>query len=137
MDILNWWKGLENALDAATLRQQVIANNIANAGTPGYRGKAVAFEEEMRKALAAENDDELSVRPVSLDEPAGISGMQVHTKGEWEKVRPVVYDTGQPIDINQEMVNLAKNQIQYTMLTDKISGMMSGLTKCIDEVDRR
>jgi flagellar basal-body rod protein FlgB len=35
------------ALDAATLRQQAIANNIANANTPGYQPLRVSFENQL------------------------------------------------------------------------------------------
>jgi flagellar basal-body rod protein FlgB len=35
----------KRALDAGTLRQRVIASNLANAETPGYRSQEVAFEE--------------------------------------------------------------------------------------------
>ncbi len=139
MDILNWWKGLENALDAAALRQQVIANNIANAGNPNFTGKAVAFEEEVQKAMAAQENGDLSVRPVSLDESEeDLSKLDIRgDAGSWRYVRPKVYDTGRPIDINQEMVNLAKNQIQYNMLSNKIGGMMKGFINIIDQLDRR
>lgn len=43
------------ALDAAQMRQQAIANNIANATTPGYRPMSVRFEEQLasqRETLA-------------------------------------------------------------------------------------
>lgn len=43
------------ALDAANMRQQAIANNIANATTPGYRPLSVRFEEQLasqRETLA-------------------------------------------------------------------------------------
>ena len=43
------------ALDAANMRQQAIANNIANATTPGYRPMSVRFEDQLasqRETLA-------------------------------------------------------------------------------------
>lgn len=40
---------LERAMRAATLRQSVIAHNIANAKTPGY--EAMDFNEELMKAV--------------------------------------------------------------------------------------
>lgn len=44
---------LENSLNACTLRHQVIADNIANANTPGYRAKAVLWESSLREAMPA------------------------------------------------------------------------------------
>ena len=42
---------LAKLLDVATKRQRVHAGNIANAQTPGFRAKAVAFDQEFRAAL--------------------------------------------------------------------------------------
>lgn len=44
-------------LDASQQRHQVIAGNIANQSTPGYRRKTVVFEELVADAL--QNDREL------------------------------------------------------------------------------
>jgi len=44
---------LEAAMRAASLRQSVIANNIANLDTPGYRRKAVQFEQFLAEAIAS------------------------------------------------------------------------------------
>ncbi|MCU0641387.1 MAG: flagellar basal body protein [Candidatus Margulisbacteria bacterium] len=41
--------GLERAMQVATQRQMVIAQNIANAKTPGYR--AMTFDEQLMKAV--------------------------------------------------------------------------------------
>ncbi len=46
---------LSLALDAAGMRQQAIAQNIANANTPGYQRIGVSFEariDELRQAVA-------------------------------------------------------------------------------------
>lgn len=40
-------------LRAAEMRQGVIANNIANVETPGFRAKRLAFEEVLRDALGS------------------------------------------------------------------------------------
>ncbi len=43
---------LSRAMDAATLRQQIAANNIANVNTPGFRRSFVRFEEELAVGCA-------------------------------------------------------------------------------------
>lgn len=48
---------LSTALDATVMRQQAIAQNIANANTPGYRHLAVQFEAELSKALRSSRPD--------------------------------------------------------------------------------
>jgi flagellar basal-body rod protein FlgB len=47
---------LEAALKGASLRQSVIANNIANLNTPGFRRHAVAFEKHLAEAIASGKD---------------------------------------------------------------------------------
>ncbi|BEP14270.1 flagellar basal body rod protein FlgB [Acidothermaceae bacterium B102] len=44
-------QSLQYALDGLTMRQTVLADNIANQGTPGYQAKAVDFESAMSDAL--------------------------------------------------------------------------------------
>jgi len=43
---------LQKLLDAAALRQRVIANNLANVNTPGYCRRVVKFDDHLAKALA-------------------------------------------------------------------------------------
>lgn len=135
MDLLSWWKGMENALDAASLRQQVIANNIANAGTPNFSAQRVAFEEELQKAVASNDDGGIGVRPVSMEE----QGNNANAKGgiDMNAIHGRVENTGGKVDIHQEMANLAKNQLYYSMVTDKIGGMMKGFMGIIDQLERR
>lgn len=42
---------LESGMRAEGLRQQAIANNIANMNTPGYRRSDINFEEILNKAI--------------------------------------------------------------------------------------
>lgn len=43
---------LSSALDALSLRQRTIANNIANINTPNYTAKRVVFEDALAKSVA-------------------------------------------------------------------------------------
>jgi len=42
---------MASALDALSLRQRVIADNIANVQTPGYQAKRVQFEDALSAAV--------------------------------------------------------------------------------------
>jgi len=44
---------LGRLLDVASLRARVHAGNIANQNTPGYRARAVAFDEAFRETFAS------------------------------------------------------------------------------------
>jgi len=137
MDLIGMFKNLENALDAASLRQQVIADNIANAGTPNFKSQGVAFEDELKKAMDSKDSEEEffgDMRAVSLDE-GDDDGFQIGgTKPE--SVRGRVFNTGQKADMNKEMVNLAQNQIHYNMLADKLGGFMGAVQMVIDNTGK-
>ena len=45
---------VEKALDGLALRQRAVASNLANAETPGFRPRMVAFEEALRAAIRTE-----------------------------------------------------------------------------------
>ena len=42
---------LKKALNAASLRHQVISDNVANVNTPGFKRSDVTFQQELREAL--------------------------------------------------------------------------------------
>ncbi len=49
--VSNSLKILEKSLDASLARNEVIAQNIANVDTPGYKRRTVKFEEYLSDAL--------------------------------------------------------------------------------------
>jgi len=46
---------LSKLLDLTTTKNKVIANNIANANTPGFRKYDVSFQDELIKAVVSKN----------------------------------------------------------------------------------
>ncbi len=46
---------LKRSLDAYTLRQKVIAENISHAETPGYRARSVDFETRLQAAMGTKD----------------------------------------------------------------------------------
>lgn len=99
---------LEKSLDAGSLRQQVIANNIANLNTPGYQAQTVAFESELRQAM---QDGAEPARPRVVAQPGRTN-------------------------IHNEMASLAKNQIMYNALSNKISGLFAALKWVVENAGR-
>jgi flagellar basal-body rod protein FlgB len=72
---------LEAGLKAAALRDKVIANNIANLNTPGFRRSQVEFEDLLASAMESSKTSELEglepkvVQP--MDAPVDASGNDV------------------------------------------------------------
>ena len=72
---------LEAGLKASGLRGRIIANNLANVDTPGYRRRAIRFEKMLADALDAGGDVDLDAiqseifRP--MDTPLEANGNDV------------------------------------------------------------
>jgi len=124
---------LGKALEAYTLRHKAIASNIANAGTADYSPKRVRFEEQ----LAAAGGSSSGLRGATTDQhhlPIGLMPAA--------DARPVLETLpsapGDPlasginsVDIDQEMADLAKNQIRYKFAARLIGEAFRGLQKSI------
>ena len=63
---------LSAALDAALVRQQVIAHNIANAHTEGFRPQRVSFDVSLAAAHSQQAAPQVSV-DARIETPAGLS----------------------------------------------------------------
>lgn len=128
---------LEKALDVYSLRSRVSALNIANINTPGYTAKRVAFEEEFSKALR-QNQGNTGVEmthknhiPIQSGQPNGVR-LRGIGEGQGRSTMPDEAASGvNNVDIDQEMAELAKNQIRFKFATQMISGRFKGLQKSI------
>jgi flagellar basal-body rod protein FlgB len=80
---------LHTALDGLSLRQNVIADDIANVDTPNFRASSVDFEDSLRRAVAdgAYDDGGAGAQAVSVTEeatqtPVGANGNNVDLRKE-------------------------------------------------------
>jgi len=121
---------LHKGLDTYALRQKASAHNIANVNTHGYRRMEVQFEEELRKALGIDK---------------GVSGKQTHEghfkigANKLEELEPEPYmpkDTElhsgvNNVDIDEEMVRLAKAQLSFDFASRMSHSTFGGLRSAI------
>ena len=107
---------LQKTADAAWIRNDVIANNIANATTPGYKRQDIAFEDELSKALRHSRYKSMDAKVADL---------------KMNRLKPRTYTDsanysyrmdGNNVDIETENVTLAANQLKY-----------NGLTECLNQ----
>jgi len=116
----NQFKLLERSLDAANLRQTVIANNIANADTPYFKRSDVQFEEVLRKAM----DGSISKLEGRRTDPRhihiGISGQEVKPAIVQDD-STVMNNNLNNVDIDMEMALLAKNQLRYNTIIQQVN----------------
>ncbi|MBI2511244.1 MAG: flagellar basal body rod protein FlgB [Opitutae bacterium] len=95
-------------LDAAALRQEAIAANIANAETPGYRRLDVAtdFAEQLKASVRTGDADRATELKPKLVE-------DTHAR----TVRP----DGNTVEIEHELLAMNKNAAEYEFLTEVLS----------------
>lgn len=107
-------KVLDKAADASWLRNEAIANNIANVDTPGYKRQDVSFEAELQRALT-EN------RYLSMDEKVkNVDTSRLDPRPYIDNAGYSYRLDGNNVDIDQENVYLAENQLRY-------QGLMTGI----------
>jgi flagellar basal-body rod protein FlgB len=72
---------LGSALDGLTLRQNTIANNIANINTPNYHAKRVQFEDALAASVSA-GDGQAAATVTTSQEPTQLNGNNVNLDTE-------------------------------------------------------
>src|SRR5262245_5048318 len=90
---------LQRGLQGASLRQQVLSNNLANANTAGFKRSDVDFHDSLSAALNAGDVDDVSFSPTTDTQSS-------------------VRADGNNVDFDQEMANITENALDYeTMLS--------------------
>ena len=110
-DAFNYVNVLNKAADASWKRENVLANNIANVNTPGYKRRDLNFESTLKEELGR-------CKHESLDEKINQTDLT--------KLEPSVYTDltnysyrldGSNVDIDSEEVEFASEQLRYPGIT--------------------
>jgi flagellar basal-body rod protein FlgB len=112
---------LSLALDATTMRQQAIAQNIANVNTPGYQRVGVSFEEQLDQLKQA-------VRQGQAPSAASLAAFQplLHTLGQ----------AGDAVSLETEMAALSENTSHHQALLKVLNKQMALISTAINEGKR-
>ena len=99
-----------------TLRQQKIAENLANIDTAGYHSKRVEFEEFLSKNRSLSN--------LKCSNPR-------HIRMNYKDIDPEVVDSGKETELHEEMSEMAKVQLLYALETSSLSRRFKMLREAI------
>ena len=106
-------RGLERVLDLSALRHQVIATNLANVDTPGYRTRDLrTFAGEIEQAMAGEQP---SFAPAAHE-----------IRGLLE--RP----DGNNVSVERESLLLAQNQLRFQVAVQFLKAEFHRLSSAIN-----
>jgi flagellar basal-body rod protein FlgB len=99
---------LEQFLDTVSARQKLVARNIANADTPGYKTQDIDFQSELNRASGSS--------PMIV-EPTGLP-----TKND-----------GNNVNLDHEARLLAENDIRFNIATQLLRGDIHEIREAINE----
>jgi flagellar basal-body rod protein FlgB len=105
---------LEQAMAGSAAREQVLANNIANADTPNFTRSDLDFQSQLRAAL--ENGT------------AGLGSLTYSP--QVDSASPVQAD-GNNVNIDTEMSSMSQNALQYQAFVEVASARMKMLSDAI------
>ena len=112
---------LDKAADASWLRNDVLANNIANVDTPNYKRQDVNFEDALNQALKWTH-----LR--SLDSQVHKVNMRRLSVSSYTDMAGYSYRVdGNNVDIDTENAELASNQIKYEGIANSIASEFKNL----------
>ena len=113
-NVFDYVNVLDRASDAAWTRNEIIANNIANVDTPGYKRQDLNFEDELERALGHNRYKTMDEKVANLKN----KHLEARVVNDYSGFS---YRTDKNnVDIDTENVMLAANQLKY-------QGLMSGL----------
>lgn len=106
-------KSLANYLDVTAYRHGVVAANIANVDTPGYRTRDINFQQELNKML---QDPQAPVAPRSQEIPGLLE-------------RP----DGNNVNLDREGLLLAQTQLQFATGVALLRAELKQVSMAIEE----
>jgi len=124
-DAFSYINVLDKAADASWKRETLIANNIANADTPGYKRQDIDFQTALQNELGR-------YKYTSLDDKV--------KNADLSELNPTVYTDHRGysyrldknnVDPDTEQVELASEQIKYQALTTSITSEFQRLQSVI------
>lgn len=120
-----------NVMNMQLQRQNVIVGNIANVNTPNYKPRELTFEAELQSALNLDAKGKVT-RTESGHMPATFDPDSFGP--EWSKqFTPRVVHGEDRVNLDKEMVKMAKNNLQYTALSQITKSSFEGVKNIIQE----
>ena len=116
-DLFGGLDKLSRGLDAAWTKNEVISGNIANVDTPGYKRRVVEFGNLLEDATTKLKADNMS----------GTPGVKISIDNSTDSLRT----DGNNVNIDTEMIELAKNSIYYNLLSQKVTGEIQKIESAI------
>ena len=116
---------MQTGLDGLWLRHELLANNVANSETPGYKSADLDFTAYLRNAVN-------STIKLNTSNPMHITGYSFKTAIISQNTSSITPD-GNNVDIDKEMAQISANALHYSALSRQLTSHLSLLKKSITE----
>lgn len=126
---------LEKMLAFTQARHQVLAENVANVDTPGYRTQQLdtdAFQASLRKALdrrKATRSPDFKMTSTSQFSQDRAGRLQVTPT--LEPTENILFHDGTNIRVEKQMSMMAENAMMHQLMSELMRGKFEGLLKAI------
>jgi len=110
-------------------RQQIVASNLANIDTPGYKTKDISFHATMEELLSESSSGLRTSRPEHIGEKASVppQAQVFEVQGN-----PVRADQNN-VDIDKEMLKLSETAFGYSLMSQIVRGKLRTIASSINE----
>lgn len=123
---------LPRAMTAATIRHEVISNNIANVNTPNYRKSVVNFEDLLAREIYGEEPDGKLDVVRTHDKHLPFKPLEFHAEPTIVQDNTnIMRVDNNNVDIDIEMATLAKNQLYYNALATELGAHITRMKNAI------
>lgn len=132
---------LGEVLNFAQSRHTVLAGNIANINTPGYKVRDLSletFQQKLKQAIDAGNARPEPLSPGILSPGISSAGMSPSQPGDEmrevrESLKNVLYHDDTNIDLERQVAEISKNQFLHnfalTVMTDQMSLLQTAISE--------
>lgn len=120
-NVFDYVNVLNKAADVAWTRNDVLANNIANMDTPGYKRQDVDFESQLKQAMRSTRFKSVDARVDAINDTELETRVYTDASGFSYRL------DGNNVDIDTETARLAENQIKYNGLVQSMNEEFTNL----------
>ncbi|PKK91389.1 MAG: flagellar basal body rod protein FlgB [Candidatus Wallbacteria bacterium HGW-Wallbacteria-1] len=126
---------IEKGLQGSDLRSRLIANNIANVNTPGFKRSDVSFTTEISRILSGDNfcGKISSCRHI----PIGARELSEFTPEPQLEDEYSYRNDDNNVDMDVEIAQLTKNSLYYQALTKQAQGYFQNLSNVISRAGQQ
>ncbi|ADY54985.1 flagellar basal-body rod protein FlgB [Syntrophobotulus glycolicus DSM 8271] len=120
---------LEGGLDGLSLRNKVLADNIANVDTPNFKKSDVNFEAVLQEAIGEDQ-----ALPMKMSLPGHLPGVGASAGTVvLQDNSTTIRNDGNNVDVDLEMSKVAENTLHYNALAQALISQFTMLKQAMRE----